>query len=85
MNPKVSDEQREAIRTSHGRPVEVEDDRTQSLYVLVARDDFQRLVEERLRRELQIAFDQAAAGEVDDWNIEEMLDAARRLGPSGGS
>lgn len=85
MNPKLSEEQREAIRTSHGRPVEVEDDRTHSLYVLVARDDFQRMVEERLRRELQIAFDQADVGDVDEWDVEEMLDAARQMGSSSDS
>lgn len=73
MVPKLSDEQRLAIHNRDGGPVEVEDDRTQRVYVLVARDEFHRLVEEQLRAELQVGFDQADAGDVGDWNVEEML------------
>jgi hypothetical protein len=77
MTPKLSEEQRQALENHAGRPVEVEDDRTRRVYVLVARDEFQRLVEEQLRRELQVGFDQADAGDVGEWNVEEMLAAAR--------
>ena len=78
MSTKLSEEQRQAIESSRGGPVEVRDDRTQQVYVLVARDQFRRLVEEQLRRELQIGFDQADAGDVASWNVEEMLQEARR-------
>lgn len=78
MTPKLSEEQRQAIDDRQGRPVEVEDDRTQRVYVLVARDEFHRLVEEQLRRELQIGFDQADAGDVGDWDVDEMLQAAHQ-------
>lgn len=78
MTPKLSEEQRQAIVDCQGRPVEVEDDRTQRVYVLVARDEFHRLVDEKLRRELQIGFDQADAGDVGDWDIAEMLQEAHR-------
>jgi len=78
MTPKLSEEQRQAIQNQEGGPVEVEDDRTQRVYVLVARDEFHRLVEEQLRRELQVGFDQADAGEVGDWDVEEMLQEARQ-------
>lgn len=78
VTPKLSDEQREAIESKHGGPIEVRDDRTQHVYVLVGRDQFQQLVEEQLRRDLQIGFDQADAGDVAAWNVEEVLQAARR-------
>ena len=78
MTPKLSEEQRQAIVDCQGRPVEVEDDRTQRVYVLVARDEFHRLMEDKLCRELQIAFDQADAGDVGDWDIAEMLREAPR-------
>lgn len=76
MTPKLSEEQRQAIQNRDGGPVEVEDDRTQRVYVLVARDEFHRLVEEQLRAELQVGFDQADAGDVEEWNVEEMLQEA---------
>lgn len=78
MTPKLSEEQRQAIYDRDGGPVEVEDDRTQRVYVLVARDQFHRLVEEQLRAELQVGFDQADAGDVSEWNVEEMLQAAHQ-------
>ncbi len=76
MTPKLSEEQRQAIQNRDGGPVEVEDDRTQRVYVLVARDQFRHLVEEQLRAELQVGFDQADAGDVAEWNVEEMLQEA---------
>lgn len=78
MTPKLSDEQRLAIQDCDGRPVEVEDDRTRRVYIIVARDEFQRLVEEQLRAELQVGFDQADAGDLGDWDAEEMRQEAHR-------
>ena len=78
MAPKLSDEQREAIVSGHGAPIEVEDEQSRRVYILVARDDFSRLVDAELRRELQIGFDQADRGDVADWNVEEILAEAHR-------
>ncbi len=78
MVPKLSDEQRQAIESKHGGPIEVQDDRTERTYVLVGRDEFRRMVEDQLRRELQIGFDQADAGDVAEWNVDEMLQEARQ-------
>jgi hypothetical protein len=47
-------------------------------YILVARDDFQSLCDERLRRELEVGFEQADRGDVADWDLDEMLCEARR-------
>lgn len=76
MTPKLSEEQRQAIQNRDGGPVEVEDDRTHRMYVLVARDEIHRLVEEQLRAELQVGFDQADAGDVGEWDVQEMLQDA---------
>lgn len=81
--PKLSPEQRAALHSRQGGPVEVEDEQTHSLYVLVARDDFQRLVDEQLRRELQLGFNQADAGDVGDWDVEEILRAAHSQRSTG--
>lgn len=78
MSAKITDEQRQAIESRQGLPVEVEDERTQRVYILVAREEFHHLVEEQLRRELQIGFDQADSGDVGDWDADEMLQEARR-------
>lgn len=78
MRPKLSDEQRQAIQSTHDGPVEVEDDPTHRVYVIVARDEFHQLVEDQLRQKLQIGFDQADAGNIGDWDIETLLTEARR-------
>jgi bifunctional DNA-binding transcriptional regulator/antitoxin component of YhaV-PrlF toxin-antitoxin module len=78
MAPKLTDEQRQALESRPGEPVEVEDDRSQRIYILVARDDFRHLLDEQLRRQLQIGFDQADQGDVEDWDVDEMLSEARR-------
>jgi hypothetical protein len=78
MAPKLTDEQRLALESRPGQPVEIEDDRTQRVYILVARDDFQSLCDERLRRELEVGFEQADRGDVADWDLDEMLSEARR-------
>ena len=78
MAPKLTDEQREALESRPGMPVEIKDDLTQRVYILVARDDVQSLFDEPLRRELEIGFEQADRGDVGDRDIDEMLTEARR-------
>jgi bifunctional DNA-binding transcriptional regulator/antitoxin component of YhaV-PrlF toxin-antitoxin module len=78
MIPKLTDEQRAALSIHPGTAVEVEDEQTRRIYVLVAKDDFRQLVDGSLRRELQIGFDQADAGDVAEWDVEEILAEARR-------
>ncbi len=47
MAPKITDEMREAL-LHQGSPIEVEDDATHQMYLLVARDEFRRRVQETL-------------------------------------
>ena len=78
MTPRLTEEQRQALTRQPGQPVEVEDEQTQKVYVLVAREDFRQMIDGELRRQLQIGFDQADAGDVADWDVEEILDEAHR-------
>jgi hypothetical protein len=78
MTPKITPEQRQALRQHAGQPIEVEDDSTQKVYLLIARENFPQIVDEELRRQLQIGFDQADAGDVADWDMDEMLTEAHR-------
>lgn len=77
MSPTLTDEQRQALDAADG-VVEIHDDRTQRVYVLVAKDQFRDLIDVELRSQLQIGFDQADRGEVDDWDAEEILSEAHR-------
>ena len=44
MTPKMILGLREALQHSGGKPVEIEDTQTHEIYVLMTRDDFQRLM-----------------------------------------
>src|SRR5260370_667294 len=63
MSPKITQEQREAILANPDSPVEIEDDQTKRIYVLVPKDGFRRMVDAALQRELQIGFALADAGD----------------------
>lgn len=78
MTPKITDEMRRALEQQPAGPLTVEDEQTQRLYVLVPQEDFPRLVDEELRRQLQIGFDQAARGQLEPWDIEATLAEAHR-------
>lgn len=78
MAPKLSDEQRQALNQQPRGPVDVEDDQTQQIYVLVAKEDFRQLVDVELRRELQVGFDQADRGELAEWDPEDIRREGRR-------
>jgi hypothetical protein len=77
MVTKLSAEQRAALQAG-GCPLIVEDDQTRQVYVLMPQDDYRRLLDEELRGELQIAFDQAAAADEQEWNLDTFLAKARR-------
>ncbi len=79
MTPKLTEEQRLALRDSPGRPVPVEDDRTHEVYFLVERDQMRQLLDEQLRRELQVGFDEADRGEVVEWDAEKIKAEGRKI------
>lgn len=78
MTPKLTEDMREALSRQTGGPIEVEDDRTQKVYVLVEREAFGKLVDDTLRQSLQIGLDQSDRGESEPWDVEHFLQEAHR-------
>lgn len=78
MTPKLTDEMREALVRQPGRPIVVEDDRTQKAYILVAHEDFSRLVDDTLRQALQVGLDESDRGESEPWDADAFLEEAHR-------
>jgi hypothetical protein len=76
--PKLTDEMRQALAAHPSGPIPIEDDQTQSFYVLLTKDDYCRLQDDYYRRELQVAFDQVDRGEVSDLDMSAILAEAHR-------
>ena len=68
----LSDDLRVALETHPDSLVALKDKDTDKLYVVVPREEYERLADEHLRRELQIAFDQVDRGEVAPWDSESI-------------
>jgi hypothetical protein len=84
MTPRLDHDLAEAIR-QHGLPLEVQDEAGQQQFVILAKDDYRRLVDHEFRQWLQVGIDQADRGEIADWSTDELLAEARRrqLSPTG--
>jgi hypothetical protein len=75
---KLTDEMRQALASRPTGPIPIEDDQTQSQYVLLTKDDYIHLHDDYIRRELQVAFDQVDRGEVSDLDMKALLAEAHR-------
>lgn len=78
MTPKIPENIRQALHQQQGKPLEVEDEQTRKLYVIVEKEEFRKMVDDQLRQQLQIGFDQADSGDVAEWDVEEVLGEAHR-------
>ncbi|QDT93064.1 hypothetical protein [Gimesia algae] len=76
MAPEITEEMRQALNQQPDRPLKIEDDQTQKTYLLIPQENFRQWVDAELRRELQIGFDEADAGEVAEWDVESILKEA---------
>ncbi len=76
--PKLTDEMRQALAIRPTGPIPIEDEQTQNFYVLLTKEDYCRLHDDHVRRELQVAFDQVDRGEVSDLDMKELLAEAHR-------
>jgi hypothetical protein len=76
--PKLTDEMRQALAVCPTGPIPIEDDQTQNFYVLLTKEDYCRLHDDSLRRELQVAFDQVDRGDVSDLDMDALLAEAHR-------
>ena len=76
--PKLTDEMRQALAIRPAGPIPIEDDRTRDIYVLLTKEDYCRLHDDYVRRELQVAFDQVDRGEVSDLDMDAILAETHR-------
>lgn len=73
------DELRKALRESGGNPVEVEDDQTSTVYVMVTREEFQRKYQpayddSELSPEEMLAAASSGLDDVEGWGAPGMED-----------
>jgi len=67
MTPKITNEMRDALHQNHGRPVEVEDDQSSGIYVLIDKTTFAHLQEtqghadDETRQHLQLLIKEGVA------------------------
>ena len=78
MTPKLTEEMREALGRQPGGPIEIQDDETNAVYVLVARETFDKLVDDTLRQALRVGLDQSDRGESAPLDVEAFLAEAHR-------
>jgi hypothetical protein len=75
---KLSNELRQALSERPSGPIPIEDDQTKGKYVLLTKDDYFRLHDEYVRRELEVAFEQVDCGEVSELDMNALLAEANR-------
>jgi len=76
--PNLTDEMRRALAAKAGGPIAVVDELTSDEYALMSKDECCRLNDEYIRCELQVSIDQAARGEVSEFNRKEILAEVHR-------
>lgn len=77
MEPLITSHLREVLQQQDG-PLEVHDQLTNRDYILLPKEDYQKLVQHEFRQWLQVGIDQANQGNEADWNTSELLAEARR-------
>ncbi len=75
MAPKLSnaDEIRAALRQEPAKPLRVEDDETNKVYLIVDEHALPTLWEDYVRREVQRGLDQLDRGEGTEWDVDAFL------------
>ena len=71
--PKLTDEQRQAIRVQPGGFTRVEDDQTHKVYLIIEESRAAELYQRWLSEQLQMGFDEADRGEVAEWDLDAFL------------
>jgi hypothetical protein len=78
MAPKITAEMRAALSHHPGQSVEVEDDETQRVYLLVDAERGRALAEQWIKDQLQVGLDAAARGETVDFDAAAIKAAGRQ-------
>ena len=74
----LTPEMRQAIAASGGAPIQLEDPVTSQMYLLVEQPVKPELDEDYVRAEVEIAANELASGQEEDWEIESVLAEAER-------
>jgi hypothetical protein len=74
----LTPEMRQALDASGGLPIQIQDPETHKVYLVAERPPLHSLDEEYIRAGLQVALEQFARGEHDDWDIEAVIVEAER-------
>lgn len=81
MLPKLTPELRLALAERPGQPIEVEDDLSGRVYLLVERDAARSQIDAWLISQLCVAEADVAAGRVSDWDSSRILSRLTGLEP----
>ncbi len=79
MTPKLTDELRLALEANPGKPIRVEDEQTQKVYLVMSEEALPTLWEDYIRREVKRGLDAIERGEVEDWEIESIKAEGRQI------
>ncbi len=77
MALKLTPEMRKALQQQPGRPLEVEDEQTHKVYLLLERDQVRETLDRWIVQELEVAETDLAAGRTAPWNPAELLTKAQ--------
>lgn len=83
MTPKLTPEMRNALAARPGQPIEVEDEQTHRVYLLVERDQAREQLDRWIIDQLAAAEEDVAAGRVAEWDKQAFLDRSG-IHPSAG-
>ncbi len=72
MNPKLTDEQRQALQSNPDMPLRVEDEQTHKVYLVVGEEALPTLWEDYIDREVRKGLAAIDRGEVEDWDVESI-------------
>ena len=79
MTPKITQEMRDAIQRSPGQAIPVEDEQTQTVYLLIEATRSAEALDEWLRRELEPAIAASKRGELVPFDAERIRRIGRQL------
>ncbi len=79
MTPKLTDEQRMALQANPGKPLRVEDEQTQQVYLIMSEQALPTMWEEYIRREVEKGLDAVDQGDAEDRDIESIKAIQRGL------
>ncbi len=78
MTPKLTKELREALQREPTKPLRVQDDETNRVYVIFDEQALPTLWDDYIRKEVHHGLAAIARGEVEEWDIEATIAEAKR-------